>query len=77
MNDAKSKEVFQVYKYTKFRNVEKLSFISHNDEIKFISKKKMQCLDRSDFFTFIRKRSEKTFERSSVSKTFIRRDKQF
>ena len=34
LNNAKSKEVFQAYKYTKSRNVEKLSFISHNDKIK-------------------------------------------
>ena len=34
LNNAKKKEVFQVYKYTKSRLVEKLSSISHNDEIK-------------------------------------------
>ena len=39
LNNAKRKEVFKAYKYTKSRIVEKLSSISHNNEIKIHFKK--------------------------------------
>ena len=53
LNNAKGKEVFQAYKYTKFRNVKKLSSISHNDKIKIYFEEKCDALIEAIFsFSF-------------------------
>ena len=53
MNNAKKKEVISAYKYTKSQSVEKLSFISHNDEIKIHFEKKCDALIEAVFsFSF-------------------------
>ena len=44
LNNAKRKEVFQIYRYTRSRSVEKLSFISHNNEIKIQFDEKCDAL---------------------------------
>ena len=49
MNNAKKKEVFQAYKYTKSRSVKKLSSISHNDEIKIQFEEKCDALIEAIF----------------------------
>ena len=51
LNNAKNKEVFQVYKYTKSRNIEKLFSISHNDGIKIHFEEKCNALIEA-FFSF-------------------------
>ena len=48
-NNAKRKEVFQAYKYTKSRIVEKLLSISHNDEIKIYFEGKCDALIEAIF----------------------------
>ena len=49
LNNAKSKKVFQAYKYTKSRNVENLLSISHNDEIKIDFEEKCDALIEAIF----------------------------
>ena len=49
MNNAKKKEIFQAYKYTNFRIVEKLSFFSHNIEMKILFEKKWDALIEAIF----------------------------
>ena len=60
LNNAKKNEVFQTYKYTKSRSVEKLSFISHNGKIKNHFEEKCDALIETVFslsFENIQKRS--------------------
>ena len=63
LNNAKRKEVFQAYKYTKSRSAEKLLSISHNDEIKIHFEKKCDALIEAISFLFenSQKRSSKDF----------------
>ena len=49
LNNAKGKEVFQAYKYTKPRSVEKLPPISHNGEIKIHFEEKCDALIEAIF----------------------------
>ena len=49
LNNAKKKEVFQAYKYTKSRSVEEMSFISHNNEIKIHFAEKCDALIEAIF----------------------------
>ena len=49
LNNAKGREVFQAYKYTKPRSVEKLLFISHNDEIRIHFEEKCNALIEAIF----------------------------
>ena len=49
LNNAKRKQIFQAYKYTKSRSVEKLSSISHNDEIKIHFEEKCDALIEAIF----------------------------
>ena len=49
MNNAKKKKIFQAYKYTKSRSVEKLLFILHNDEIKIYFEKECDVLIETIF----------------------------
>ena len=62
LNNAKKKEVFQAYKYTKSRSVEKLSFISHNDEIKIHFEEKCDALIAAIFSSSF-KDSQKRFSK--------------
>ena len=49
LNNAKGKEVFQAYKYTRPRSVEKLPSISHNNEIKIHFEEKCNALIEAIF----------------------------
>ena len=64
MNNAKEKEVFQAYKSTKPRSVEKLLFISQNNEIKVHFEEKYDALIEAIFLSSFdndQKTSQKDF----------------
>ena len=49
LNNAKEKEVFSAYKYTRSRSVKKLPFISYNNEIKIHFEEKCDALIKAVF----------------------------
>ena len=49
LNNAKKREVFQAYRYTKSRSVEVLLSILHNDEIKIYFEEKCNALIEAIF----------------------------
>ena len=80
LNNAKRKKVFQIYRYTKSRSVEKLSFISHKIEIKIQFDEKCDALIEAIFPLLSeenkkenKKESKKSYRKLNI-KTFNRCD---